>query len=267
MKKEYLLRERDKEEIERLKFQHEVWKEATDFGIEKAGILGSDKIIDLGSGPGYLSFDIMKLLNSEGKVYCVDNSVNFIKYIKNKNIKNIKAVNLDIRSELLEYFPNGQIDKIFCRWVLMFNDKTEKIIQDIYTILKTGGKFVSIEYYNFHQINISPPSTIFNKLYEKVENLIVDNGGNPNIGSKVHKILKEKGFKNIEIHPINRTGKVNSPLWKWLERTIENHTNLVKSNLITQNELDQYKEDWKERSNNKLSFITAPPLMITVAEK
>lgn len=267
MENKYLLRERDKEEIERLKFQHEVWKKATNFGIEKVEIQNSDKIIDLGSGPGYLSFDLIKLLNQNGKVFCVDNSVNFIEYIKNKNIKNIEAVNLDIRSELLEYFQNRQIDKIFCRWVLMFNDKTEKIIQDIYTILKTGGKFVSIEYYNFHQIDIFPPSTIFNKLYEKVENLIVNNGGNPNVGSRVHKILIEKGFKNIEIFPINRTGKVNSPLWKWLERTNKNHINLVKSNLLSQNELDQYLKEWKERSNKKLSFITAPPLMITIAEK
>jgi len=235
--------------------------------IEKADIRDTDKIIDLGSGPGYLSFEISKLLNMEGKIFCVDNSNKFIEYIKEKNFKNIKAVNLDLRTGLREYFQNEQIDKIFCRWVLMFNDNTEKIIEDIYAILKEGGKFISIEYFNFQQIDIFPRSSIFNKIYENVENLLVNSGGNPNIGSKIYKILEEKGFRNIEKYPVNRTGKVNSPLWKWLERTNENHINLVKANLITQRELDQYKEDWNDRSNNKLSFITAPPLVITIGEK
>ena len=111
MNNEYVLREQDDAEIERLLLQHEVWKSTTDFGIEKADIQDTDKIIDLGSGPGYLSFDIVKLLNKEGKIFCVDNSDKFIKHIERKNLINIEAVNLDIRTSLLEHFKNVTVNR------------------------------------------------------------------------------------------------------------------------------------------------------------
>jgi ubiquinone/menaquinone biosynthesis C-methylase UbiE len=267
MEKEYVLRERDDDEIYRLEFQHQVWKETSDLAIEKANIHNNDNIIDLGSGPGYLSYDIVGLLGDKGKLFCVDNSDKFIEFINRKNYKNIKATNLDIRKGLYEHFKNKQIDKIFCRWVLMFNDQIDKIIQEIYCTLSSGGKFISIEYFNFQQIDIFPKSSIFNKIYQKVETLLTKNGGDPNIGEHMFNILKEKGFKNIKTYPIYRKGKVNSPLWKWLEKTNENHINLVKSGLISQADLDLYMLDWKDKSKNDLSFITAPPLMITIGEK
>ena len=49
--------------------------------------------------------------------------------------------------------------------------------------------------------------------------------------------------------------------------TNQNHTNLVQSGLISQAELEQFYADWQARSENELSFITAPPLMITIGEK
>ena len=79
--------------------------------------------------------------------------------------------------------------------------------------------------------------------------------------------MHSKGFKNIEVFPIYRTGKANSELWKWLERTNQNHKNLVENSLITEKELQSYFEDWKEKSKCNYSFITAPPLMITIGEK
>lgn len=60
IKDKYVLRERDDDEIARLAFQHEVWKKESDFAIEKAGVKPGDRIIDLGSGPGYLSIDLLK---------------------------------------------------------------------------------------------------------------------------------------------------------------------------------------------------------------
>jgi len=267
MENEYVLRERDDDEIARLEFQHQVWSSITNIAIEKANILPEDRIIDLGSGPGYLSFDLVKLLDDNGKIFCVDNSNKFIEFINNKNFKNLEALNFDIRNEFSEHFKKEPINKIFCRWVLMFNDKVDKIIHAIYDTLEEGGKFISIEYFNFEQIDIFPKSPIFNKIYQSVEKLLSNNGGNPNIGNHLYRIMEEKGFKNIEAYPFYRTGKVNSPLWKWLERTNENHINLVESGLISDADYKLYLKNWKEKAENKISFITAPPLMITIGEK
>jgi ubiquinone/menaquinone biosynthesis C-methylase UbiE len=267
MKKEYVLREVDHDEISRLDFQHQVWKKETNFAIKKAGIKKGDKIIDLGSGPGYLSYDLSVLTGLKGKIYCLDNSDKFIDFINNKKIKNIKAIKTDIRTGFSNSSRNPEINKVFCRWVLMFVGDVEKIIRDVYNLLSIGGKFISIEYFNFGQINMFPNSIHFNRIYKNVQKLLINNGGDPSIGNKIYKIMHSKGFKNIKVYPIYRTGKANSPLWKWLENTNQNHKNLVENNLITNRELELYLEDWNQKSKLKYPFITAPPLMITIGEK
>ena len=267
MKKEYVLRERDDDEISRLKFQHQVWKKETNFAIKKAGVKKGDEIIDLGSGPGYLGYDLSVLTGLKGKIYCLDNSDKFLDFINSKNIENIEAIKADIRSDLSNFSYATEINKVFCRWVLMFIGDVEKIIEDIYKLLTVGGKFISIEYFRFEQIDMFPNSIHFTRIYKNVQKLLINNGGNPNIGNRLHEIMRSKGFKNIEVYPIYRTGKVNSSLWKWLEKTNLNHKNLVETNLITDKELQLYLEDWREKSKLDYSFITAPPLMVTIGEK
>lgn len=268
MGREYVLRERDDEEISRLEFQHHVWKKETDFAIQESGIAKGDKIIDLGCGPGYITYDLLDRIGRSGKIFCMDNSEKFIEFIKRKKIENIESLKLDIRNDLPDYFHlAGQIDKVFCRWVLMFVGNVENIIEDIYKLLKPGGKFISIEYFNFKQISVFPQSESFDRIYRKVWELIRQNGGDPDIGGEVYKMMLSSGFSKVKMFPIYKTGQVNSPLWKWLEQTNANHKNLVDAKLIEPEDLEKFYSDWCEKSENEFSFITAPPLMITIGEK
>jgi SAM-dependent methyltransferase len=267
MKNQYVLRERDDEELSRLKFQHEVWKEETNFAIQKAGINPMDQLMDLGCGPGYLSYDLSVLTRRKGKVYSLDSYDHFIDFIQSQKIENIEAIRADIRSDLSTISIPSAMNKIFCRWVLMFLPGVEKIIEEVYALLADGGKFVSLEYFKFNQIDMFPASVHFTHIYQNVQKLLILNGGNPNIGSQIPEIMQTKGFRNIQTYPIYRTGGVGSPLWNWLEHTNSNHRNLVANHLITKTELQLYDEDWKEKSLCDYAFITAPPLMITIGEK
>ncbi len=268
MEQKYVLRERDNEEIARLKFQHQVWKDQTNFAIEKSRVLEGEKIIDLGCGPGYISYDLLELIGEKGKIFCMDNSDLFVQFIKEQKNNNIEPIKLDIRNELPDYSHlYGTIDKVFCRWVLMFIGDVEKIIEEVYKMLKPGGKFASIEYFNFRQIAMFPKSEVFDKVYDSVWRLITQKGGNPDIGNEVYKIMQTKGFKSIKITPFYKTGKMNSLTWKWLGQTNINHQNLVNAGLITQEELEMFYLDWKEKSENEFSFITAPPLMVAIGGK
>lgn len=269
MKPEYVLRERDKEELERLRFQHEVWSEETNIAINRSGVRTGDTIVDLGSGPGYLSFDLLPLVGAKGTIFCVDNSDTFLNFIDRRDIPNIHTIKADIREDLgtLAALRTQRIHKVFCRWVLMFIDNVDGIIEEIYTLLDHGGKFISMEYFRFEHIDIFPHSTHFNTIYRNVRKLLASKGGNPDIGGEVYSIMTRKGFRNIQTFPVYKTGKAGSPLWNWLAKTNANHKNLVESELITPEELEAYHNMWNERSQNNASFITAPPLMITIGEK
>ena len=268
MPHQYVLRERDDDEINRLKFQHQVWNAETQLAIEKADVNKGDKIIDLGCGPGYLSYDLLERVGENGQIFSLDNSEKFISFIREQEIENIHPIQLDIREELPKYFDQlNQTDMVFCRWVLMFTGNEDSIVEEIYKILKPGGRFVSIEYFNFRQISMFPQSDAFDHIFKNVWNLLKNGGGDPDMGGKMYQIMLENGFHKVDVFPVYKTGKAGSPLWQWLAQTNLNHQNLVNAGLITESELAGFYTDWEEKSKNEVAFITAPPLMITVGEK
>jgi ubiquinone/menaquinone biosynthesis C-methylase UbiE len=59
---EYVLRSFDRQELDRLELQHEVWKSVTNTVIQHAGFKKADRLLDLGSGPGFLAFDLAHLV-------------------------------------------------------------------------------------------------------------------------------------------------------------------------------------------------------------
>lgn len=265
--KEYVLRERDDEEIKRLGFQHEVWKDSSDFAIKNSNVSQSKQIIDLGCGPGYLANDILNKTPDEAIVHCIDNSSKFLDFIKSQNNPALQTIETDIRRGLSSHFNKGSIDSVFCRWVLIFNSQPQKIVKDVYSLLKKGGQFISLEYFDFNEINIYPPSRIFDLIYKGVVKLLSENGGNASIGSQIPQMMKKVGFKKIETFPIYNKGKSGSPFWNWLEMTNENHSNLLEPGYISQQDLDAYYKEWEERSTLPDAFISAPPLMITIGTK
>jgi hypothetical protein len=44
----YVLRDRDRQEIERLKFQHEVWSKSTTLVLNRSGFKKDHRLLDLG---------------------------------------------------------------------------------------------------------------------------------------------------------------------------------------------------------------------------
>jgi hypothetical protein len=64
---EYLLGT-DAEELERLRFQHEVWARAGQELFERAGLGAGDVVFDLGCGPGFTSLDLARRVLPGGRV-------------------------------------------------------------------------------------------------------------------------------------------------------------------------------------------------------
>lgn len=270
MSNSYVLRDRDLAEISRLKFQHQVWKQETEMAVAAGEFKAGNRLLDLGCGPGVICMDLLNLTGPGGEVQGIDTSEIFTTYLSQKaekeNLLNLRVHRGDI-STLTQMVPAGHFDGAICRWVLMFVNNPQKIVDQTFEVLNPGGTFVSMEYYSFKNISLWPESKAFHKIYEGVYQLISENGGNPDMGSNMALLMKNAGFRIRTVIPVLRTGPSGGELWQWLERTGENHSNLVEAGIISQQDLDEYWKDWHARTENPHAFITAPPLMITVGEK
>ncbi len=268
MAHKYVLRDMDDEEIKRLHFQHHVWQTETQTAIDKANILPGDRILDLGCGPGYLCMDLLNKVGPKGAIYGLDSSEKFIHFLDQQHIPNVHPIQADIR----DGFSNKHTDlaalhHVFCRWVFIFLGASDSVIKNIFDVLKPGGKFVSLEYFDFNKIAMSPPTPSFDRVFEAVYELLIRAGGDPDVGGKMADRMEAIGFRNIETIPIQKSGTANSPYWQLMEQTNHNHKNLVDSGLITQKELDLFYTDWKRNASIENAYVTSPPLMITTGEK
>src|SRR5260221_9359151 len=84
-------------ELERLGFQHEVWKSVTAGFFDRLGIKKGMKILDAGSGPGFAAFDLLERTGDTGEVTALEPSEMYLNYFKGqcekRNIKNAKFIN------------------------------------------------------------------------------------------------------------------------------------------------------------------------------
>jgi ubiquinone/menaquinone biosynthesis C-methylase UbiE len=267
-KNHYVLKDKEKEEFVRLGFQHQVWQKETVGVCMKAGFGLGQTLLDLGCGPGFLNFDLSKLVGEEGRVIAVDNSEAFIKHMEAMiaagEYHNVRAQLMDMKSLEL---PPASIDGAIARWLLMFIDNPDIVIEKVANALRPNAVFAVMEYFQFRSMTLLPYSKAFEKVYHAVYELIKSHGGNADIGGKMPQLLSKHGLEILDIYPIFRIGKSGSQLWSWLEMTGRNHDNVVEKGLITQRELEEYYQDWAEHSKNPNAFFTAPPVFVTIARK
>lgn len=265
---EYLLRPLDLSEIARLEHQHEVWREQTAGVLDAAGFGAGDRLLDLGSGPGFLSYELAQRVGPGGSVLAVDNSEHFVAYVKaqarQRGLEQIHAAVADARELDL---PAASLDGAVCRWVLMFVPEPERVVARISRALRPGGAFAVMEYVQFRSTSLWPEGECFRSLYGKVHAMIAGAGGDADVGGRVPAMLVEAGFEVEDLIPIWRAGGPRSPEWAWLEGTHPNHPNLIQAGLVTEDELEDYYREWEAAAMNPAAVFTAPPVLATIARK
>ena len=269
MSDQYVLRDRDQQEIDRLGFQHEVWRAESLQLLSLAGITSGQQVADFGCGPGFLSQEVAKLVGPKGRITALDSSEKFIAYLQNHvrptGYPTLFPQQADL-TQPIDIQPNT-LDAVVMRWVLMFVPNAAQVLQNAYDALKPGGVFAVMEYFHFREIKLWPRSPIFEEIYTAVHRLLGSFGGDADIGGTVAERMEAVGFEVQSVVPIHRTGKAGSPVWQWLERTSVNHQNLVNAGLISAEQLAAYHADWQTHAQNPHAFLQAPPVMITIGKK
>lgn len=265
---DYVLRPLDLNEVSRLEFQNEVWRKQTAQVVDTAGFGPGDRLLDLGSGPGFLSYDLAERVGPSGSVTAVDSSEHFVAYVKAQSRqRGLAQLHAEVSDARAIDLPAHSVDGAICRWVLMFVSEPEKAAANVFRALRPGGAFAVMEYTQFRSTSLWPEGSAFRKIYEKVHSMIAGVGGDADIGGRVPALLVDAGFEIEALLPIWRVGGPDSPEWAWLEGTHSNHQNLVEAGLVSEDELEAYFREWEAAAMNPAAVFTAPPLLATIARK
>ncbi|MCK9409294.1 MAG: methyltransferase domain-containing protein, partial [Bacteroidetes bacterium] len=93
---EYLLGT-NQSEFNRLQFQHGVWQSNTNAFFDRLGVAHGWNCLDVGAGPGFVSFNLRERVGESGSVTALEPSTMFLQWlshqIKQEKWENVFVVN------------------------------------------------------------------------------------------------------------------------------------------------------------------------------
>ncbi|HYY57974.1 MAG TPA: methyltransferase domain-containing protein [Pyrinomonadaceae bacterium] len=259
----------DDDELFRLGLQHQLWLEQAARSWERGGFGPGDTLLDVGCGPGYVSFELSRLVGSRGEVIAVDVSQRFINHLRSqietRRVGNIKTrVGDVVRLELGE----RSVDGAYARWVLCFVEEPEAVVAAVAHALRPGKSFVVHDYFNYEAAVIAPRDEIFDHIFRVVGESFRIRKGSPDVGSYVPAMMARCGLLVKEINPLVRIARPGTALWQWPESFFKNYLPvLLESGMIDESEKETFERKWEERSKEAGAFFCTPPMVEIIGVK
>jgi ubiquinone/menaquinone biosynthesis C-methylase UbiE len=252
-------------ELERLRFQHSVWEAVTERFILRLGIRPGWHCLDVGAGPGFVSWDLLDLVGKEGSVTLLDPSPFFLSYAR-KGAAERRHANVRFLEGKLEetVLPAEAYDLVLVRWVLSFVRNPAEFIGRIAPALRPGG-ILAVQDYAYEGLSLYPRGGAFERMPETVRAYYRAAGGDPYIAARLPALFRAKGLTLVDYSPTCLAGGPASGVMEWAHRFFTAHVPLMRDRgLLSAAEADDVLRDWSDhRSNPDALFFS--PLLVDVA--
>jgi len=253
-------------ELERLKLQHQIWRPYALEAWKKAGVEIGSKILDVGAGPGYATFDLQNIVGPTGNVVCVERSNLFIEHLNNSVDDGIvQAYELDLMEDEL---PEGNFDFAWCRWVACFVHTPAQLVEKIVNSLKPGGKVIFHEYAHYESWQMLPPNNYQKQFIEEVMKSWRSEGGEPNIALFLPDILHKNNCEIVATTPLVFSCTPKDKFWQWPKTFIEINLNRqVELGKVSQQWANEVLQSFKNAERNLNSLQITPLVLEIIAQK
>lgn len=206
----------EQDELDRLKFQHGVWRNTVLKTWRDLGIGSGSHVVDLGAGPGYASLDLSDMVGPEGHVYAIERSKNFTsalrRSITEEHRRNISVIEADLVTSTL---PAIQADVTWSRWVCSFLSNPDALIARLPKLLRPGGLAVFYEYVQYQTWQLLPAEPMVEEFTERVLAEWKQASGEADVAPRVVSSLRKHGFEIQHAKPHVFAAKAGEPFFAW----------------------------------------------------
>lgn len=207
------------DELSRLAVQHRLWSDAATAAWKSAGIQPGNRVLDVGSGPGFASFDLASMVTSSGTVVAVDESANFIQHVqqqaKSRGLAGLSGRVGDVQKLREVLAKEAPFDLAYARWVLCFVPDPAAVVQGVADSLKAGGAFVVHDYFNYGAMTMAPRRDSHDRAVQATIRSWRDKGGDPDVVGRLPAMLVAAGFRIESIVPHNRIARGGDAMFTW----------------------------------------------------
>jgi len=264
---DYLLGTTDAE-LERLRFQHEVWGERTRAFLDRIGIVPGARVLDLGCGPGFVALELAERVGPRGEVVALDESPRWIAHvegeIRRRGLANVRAVRSRIQDADLE---PASFDVVFARWVLSFLPAPGRVVARLATALRAGGAF-AFQDYNHEGISLFPESAGFRAVVRATRAMYAAAGGDTWVAGRAGAIFREAGLETESTEANVICGGPGSPAFRWAGLFFPHFSDAMeRKGLLSPDERLQFLAEWAERERDPDAMFFSPIVVDAIGRK
>ena len=210
---------RSPKEYARLARQAEIMKPMTLRLFSEAGIGPGMNVLDLGSGAGDVAMLLAEMVAPNGNVIGLDLDHEATLYARERTIAAQLHNITFVHSDFAQYRPNGPLDAIVGRLVLMYQENPAAALAPLIKHLVPGGVVAFIE--PWFQPPPGPDSTV-----RRVGTCIVEtlrrSGAHIDLGPRLHRVFQAAGLPcpSMRFEAV-MDPRDDSPIYQYLADTIE----------------------------------------------
>ena len=131
--------------------------------VGEFGIKEGMSIADFGSGAGYFTIILGRMVGEDGKVYALDIQETSLDNVRVKaravDLKNIETIRTNLEVVGSSGLPDNSQDIVLLANILFQSDKKAEIIREANRVLKNGGRLVLIDW-KFGTGGFGPPDEL-----------------------------------------------------------------------------------------------------------
>jgi SAM-dependent methyltransferase len=168
-------------------------------------------ILEVGSGLGVLAREVARF-RPRARVLGVEYSRDQLDRADASGPPNLRFVQGDAHDLDLEA---NRFDLVYCRWLLEHVADPVRVLREMRRVLKPGGS-ICVQENDVSFQRYDPPAPHAEKLWGRLVKLQHKLGGDALIGSRLHGLLAEAGFKRISLSlapEVHQAGASSFAVW------------------------------------------------------
>lgn len=231
-------------EIKRLKAQLDLFWEKELMFYRMFGLKDGMAIVECGSGPGFMMQKFIETF-PESHITTVEIDAYLVEIHKKNMQEHLSGRYKIIEQSIMETgFEDNTFDFAIARLVLEHLPDPLNAVREIYRILKPGGKAVFVDNDFELHLRTYPDIPELKDLYNAYCNAMYAEGGNPNIGRQLPRILRNAGFSNIDLQIVSAHNEVVGDEIFLKSEGSGISCRLVKDGYLSQEVLDKISVKW-----------------------